>query len=182
MNKNLWVALSVCFACLSGQVLTAQSVTPLAFEPSAPADYSSALDRIILLSSGPNKLHIYDPASNSDQTVDLAEVPIAVSVGPDGTHAAVSFTDGVAYVNLQTRLVEKTFSVATGIAGGIVLGPQYLYVVNSPTATYSSGGVSISLATGTQTTFNVVYWIHWWQVQSSDPSHIWNSRWRSRWH
>jgi hypothetical protein len=62
--------------------------TPLPFKPVA-SDYSRKLDRLILISANPNKLHIYNPATSEDVTVTLAQPPLSVSVSPDGLRAVV---------------------------------------------------------------------------------------------
>ena len=53
------------------------------------AEYSKQLDRIVMVSSEPNQLHIYDPVTAEDMAVDLPLTPAAVSVSPDGRYAAV---------------------------------------------------------------------------------------------
>lgn len=71
-----------------------------------------------MISGSPKQLHIYNAATNSDQTVALAEAPQNLSLTPDGLHAAVAMVDSVAYVNLQTGKVEQTFgNIAVPSAG-----------------------------------------------------------------
>ena len=53
------------------------------------ADYSKALDRMIIVSAEPNQLNIYDPVSRANTAVPLLLLPTSVSVSPDGLHAAV---------------------------------------------------------------------------------------------
>src|SRR5579875_1027098 len=79
--------LSVLALVLPSGAAHAQSVS-LAFQP-LDAQYSLALDKIILISANPNRLHIYSPATGSDQTVPLSQTPLGLSVSPDGQHAAV---------------------------------------------------------------------------------------------
>ncbi len=141
---------------LTHPVLNGQSVTPLTFEPTADSAYSSALDRLILVSASPNLLHIYNPSANTERTVALADVPIALSVSPDGLHAAVGSSTSIWYVNLQTAAIEQTYNVQVG-NGGIVLTPQYIYVLASPGGTFSTQTVSINISSGTQTVNGLVY-------------------------
>ncbi len=42
----------------------------LSFRP-VDAEYSTALDRIIMVSASPNQLHIYNPVTKADTTVSL---------------------------------------------------------------------------------------------------------------
>ena len=66
------------------------------------AEYSSALDRFVIVSRNPAQLHIHDPATNTETVVSLSLVPKHVSVSPDGLRAAVAHDGVVTIVNLQT--------------------------------------------------------------------------------
>src|SRR5271166_3378347 len=98
------------FACVLAYVaaLTAQT-RPLPYNP-VTAEYSNALDRIILISANPNQLHIFDPVNNSDTVVNLPKPPLSLSVSLDGMHAAVGHDALISYVNLPTASLEKTLS------------------------------------------------------------------------
>lgn len=92
------------------------------------AEYSASADAIITVSANPSRLNIISPAGKSIQHVDLTQVPLAVSVDPAGTHAAVSHDNLVSYVNLQTATVERTYTMSS-VGGDIVLGGNgYAYV------------------------------------------------------
>ncbi|MGC2661365.1 MAG: BACON domain-containing protein [Bryobacteraceae bacterium] len=106
-------------AVCSAAVVSAQTV-PLSFNPIA-AQYSSALDRVVMISSSPNLLHIYDPATNNDVTVALGSTPILVSVSPDGLHAAVGAASGSYYVDLKAGTVVSTYPTGVGSGSGSVL-------------------------------------------------------------
>src|SRR5438270_3679396 len=114
--------------CMVTGLLCAQN-TPLTFRPDA-AEFSASLDRIIMISASPNQLHIYDPATNTDKTAALSQVPLSLSVSPDGLHAAVGHNQLISYVNLSTATVEKTFTT-TQTAPVIVLGANYFYLLNT---------------------------------------------------
>jgi hypothetical protein len=62
--------------------------TPLPFKPVA-FEYSKKLDRLILISSNPNRLHIYNPATAQTVSVTLAQPPLSLSISPDGLRAAI---------------------------------------------------------------------------------------------
>jgi hypothetical protein len=143
---NLLIAL----AALSTIPRQAQSLPISGFSP-VDAQYSSALDKIVLISANPNLLHIYDPVSGTDTTVPLTAAPLAVSVSPDGLHAAVLQNSLVTYVSLQSASVITTF--ATGVASGtIVLSANNVYVMPSG----SGGPLCISLFDGSSFTENAV--------------------------
>ncbi|MGH9585052.1 MAG: BACON domain-containing protein, partial [Bryobacteraceae bacterium] len=98
----------------------------LTFEP-VDAQYSPALGKIVMVSANPNLLHIYDPGFNTDTTVPLSYVPLAVSVSPAGDYAAVMHNGWVSYVNLLQPGTVQTFQ--TGVpSGSIVLSAANLYV------------------------------------------------------
>lgn len=118
----------------------------LSFRP-VDAKYSKPLDRLILVSASPNVLHIFNAATNNDQTVALSTAPTNVALSPDGLHAAVASTSAVSYVNLQTASVEQVFiaNVGTGI---VTLSATYIYVMPS----YVGYPISIQISNGNQTT------------------------------
>ena len=116
--------LLVAIAC-SVAILSAQTV-PLSFNPSA-AQYSSALDRIVMISGSPNVLHIFDPAANRDVTVPLDNLPGSLSVSPDGLHAAVGTSGSVYYIDLRSAAVQNTFPGGIGI-GSVLLSNSALYI------------------------------------------------------
>ena len=91
------------------------------------AEYSQPLDKIVMVSSSPNELHIYDPVTEQDVVTDLPLAPSAVSVRPDGLFAAVGHDGWISYVNLSTRAVEKTISVSTDVIDIILAGNGYAY-------------------------------------------------------
>src|SRR5437868_3283437 len=107
-------------ALLLSACASAQS-TALTFRPVA-AEYSGPLDRLIMVSANPNQLHIYSVPDGFDTTVNLPKAPTAVSVSPDGLHAAVAHDALISYVNLATASLERVYPVALN-ATNVVLGP-----------------------------------------------------------
>ena len=122
------------------------------------AEYSLKLDRIVMVSANPNRLHIYDPATDSDDLVGLPLLPSAVSVSPDGRYAAVAHDAWISYVNLASATLEKTISTSIDAGDVVLAGNGYVYVfgkgrggassVNRDTeveSTGSSGGTVFKL-------------------------------------
>src|SRR5262245_19928035 len=72
------------------------------------AEYSKALDRIVMISSSPDVLHIYTPNGPSDTTVALSMPPLSLSVSPDGLFAAVGHDRLISYVSLSDGSVQRT--------------------------------------------------------------------------
>lgn len=93
------------------------------------AEYSSQMDRIIIISSNPNQLHIYNPVTEDDLIVDLPLLPNCVSVGPDGLYAAVGHDAIISYVNLQTAAIESALNVSTDVFDIVLAGNGYVYAM-----------------------------------------------------
>jgi hypothetical protein len=79
------------------------------------AEYSAALDRYIIASDVPPRLHIHDPSNGTESVVTLAESPLQVSLAPDGLRAAVAYDSKVAIVDLQTQTITATYPISIEI-------------------------------------------------------------------
>jgi hypothetical protein len=87
---------------------TASSPSPLGFDV-VDATFSAPLSSIVLVSSTPAfALHVYDTTTHVERAIALPESPIAVSLDPAGTHAAVAFGARVAWVDLATVTLTAT--------------------------------------------------------------------------
>jgi chitinase len=92
------------------------------------AEYSTALDRLVVVSAEPDELHIVEPVTLAEQTVRLPLPPLSVSVRPDGRKAAVGHDGWVSYIDLQTVTLEKTLEVPTDVYDIVLAGNGYLYL------------------------------------------------------
>jgi len=93
------------------------------------AEHNRTSDKIVTVSSVPLKqLHIYDPATGSDTTVDLPLEPSCVSVAPDGQHAAVGHNGWISYVDLNTPSLVQVYPVSTNVLDIVLAGNGYVYV------------------------------------------------------
>jgi hypothetical protein len=100
--------------------------------PIIDAEYSKSLDLIVMISSGPNQLNIYNIASGQINSVSLSITPLCVSVSPDGKYAAVGGNNTMEYVDLQTATSLKIITPTNAPAGDIVLaGNGYAYIFPS---------------------------------------------------
>ena len=135
----LLFCLLACTFAASSQTLT------LPYQP-VTAEYSYALDRIILIAANPNQLHIFDPSTNTDTVVNLPKPPLSLSVSLDGLYAAVGHDALISYVNLQTLTLEQTLAANTTV-NALVLGSSYIYVLSNSTAIQISNGASSSFFT-----------------------------------
>jgi len=136
---RLLFCLFACTFAASSQTLT------LPYQP-VTAEYSYALDRIIMIAGNPNQLHIFDPSTNTDTAVNLPKPPLALSVSPDGLYAAVGHDALISYVNLQTLTLQQTLTVTTTV-NGLVLGNGYIYVLSNDTSIEISSGATSTFFT-----------------------------------
>src|SRR5580704_10601905 len=127
------------FCLFVGALAAGSQTVALPYVP-VTAEYSNSLDRIIFIAANPNQLHIFDPATNTDTAVNLPKPPLSLSVSLDGLHAAVGHDALISYVNLQTASLEKTLAAPITV-NSLVLGNDYVYLLNS--------GTSIQISTGT---------------------------------
>jgi len=134
------VRLVLLAACLAAPVLSAQPIS-LAYPP-IDVEYSKSLDRLIIISTNPNKVHLVNPPDGSETSVNLNLTPLSLSVSPDGTHAAVGHDGWISYVNLSEGYVEKNLGVSLTASVVVLAGNGNVWV--PPSAT-------INIATGVQT-------------------------------
>jgi hypothetical protein len=103
------------------------TLTPLGYSVTG-ADYSKALDKLVLIVSQPKELHIYDPVAGSDEIVALPKPPFFVSVSPDGLSAAVGMDGCITLVNLANATITSTIQVFTDVHTILLGGHGYVYV------------------------------------------------------
>ncbi|HLK64859.1 MAG TPA: BACON domain-containing carbohydrate-binding protein [Bryobacteraceae bacterium] len=130
----------------------AQTVA-LSYRPVA-AEYSTSLDRIVLVSANPNQLHIYNPATRSDFPINLSKAPLSLSISPDGMHAAVGHDGSISYVSIATQSLEKMLVSPTTVTS-LALGSAYVYVPNAGSIQISTGALNGSLGVPGSTSFRL---------------------------
>ncbi|MEO0606430.1 MAG: PKD domain-containing protein, partial [Myxococcota bacterium] len=91
------------------------------------AEYSTALDRVVLVSAQPDELHIYDPSTAVERTVALPLAPTAVSIGRAGNRAAVGHDGYVTIVDLDDASVVVTHPVSTDVIDVVLADNGYVY-------------------------------------------------------
>ncbi|MGC4049889.1 MAG: hypothetical protein QM757_10295 [Paludibaculum sp.] len=128
-------------ASIGAAGLCAQPLS-LAFKP-VDVQYSKSLDRLIMVSANPNKVHLVNPVNAAETTINLNLAPLSLSVSPDGTHAAVGHDGWISYVNLQAGSVEKNLAVSTAVK---------LLVLTDKGSIWVPPTLNIDVATGVQTT------------------------------
>ncbi|MFZ1388107.1 MAG: PKD domain-containing protein [Thiolinea sp.] len=113
------------------------------------ADYSKVLDKLVMISSTPNQLHIYDAVAHTEQTVTLPLAPTSVSIAPDGLYAAVGHDAYVSYIDLKNAKLVKNLSVATKVLDIVLAANGYIYAF--PNSSQWGAIYSINIASGVVT-------------------------------
>ena len=134
----------------------APGVNPVSMSPVRPidAEYSLALDRVVLVSTNPDLLTIFDPVTGQGQSVPLAMPPTALSISSNGLRAAVGHDGRISYVNLATAAVEKTFGVTTTVFDLALSGTD---IFAFPLRDQWQQVRVVNIASGAETLWNLVY-------------------------
>ncbi len=93
------------------------------------AEYSTSLDRIIMVADDPRALFIYDPATGNEIEIALPLPALALSVSPDGTEAVVGHDGWVSWVQLEagaTAVTHEMSAVTVDIVHG---GNGFAYIL-----------------------------------------------------
>lgn len=139
-------------AGIGNAILTATATPPIhgLTHRVVDAEHNAATNRIITISANPSRLHVIDPETRTVQSVDLPQVPNAVSVRADGLYAAVGHNAYVSYVNLTTRQVERVYPVTTDAIDLVLASNGWVYVF--PRADQWVSIHSLELSTGAEYT------------------------------
>ncbi len=91
-------------------------------------EYDRINDVMIVVSTSPNQISKYDPKTGQITSLNLNMPPNCVSIGSNGTFAAVGHNARFSHVNLQTMQLEKMYEASCD-ASDIVLAPNnWVYV------------------------------------------------------
>lgn len=116
------------------------------------AEFSAALNAIVMVSSYPeNALYVHDLATRTERAIALTREPTAVSVGPDGMHAAVGHIGFVTVVDLAVAGAAEPILLTTvaAVQDVVLAGNGWAYAFPSgPSPRQLS---SLHIATGAET-------------------------------
>jgi uncharacterized protein (TIGR03437 family) len=104
-------------------------IKPLNFE-AVDAQYSRALDRLVMVSANPNQLVVYDPFGQQvTGTVQLPLPPSNLSISPDGLHAAVGHNAWISYIDLTKPALVKSIPVGCDVLEALIGAGDYIYAL-----------------------------------------------------
>ena len=144
---------------VSGVSIVALSATagtvPLTYVP-LMTRYSKALNKVVIVSTNPNQLHLVDPATASDVAVALPAAVKSLSVSADGTLAGVLHEGNVSLIDLSSATLLHTVSTGgsqtdvftansgvlfvTGQTGGQWVTPPMVAINGRTGTTIGNGG------------------------------------------
>jgi uncharacterized protein (TIGR03437 family) len=139
----------VVFALTCSFNICEAQLQPLSYRP-VTSRYSTPLDRLVMISSAPDVLHIYDASTTNDTTVSLPKTPLGLAVSPDGLHAAVTHDGLISWIDLSAASLIKTIPI-TGQPTTVFMSNTYaMYYV--PGNGYTGGINGVNLLTGAAVT------------------------------
>jgi hypothetical protein len=112
------------------------------------ADYSRALDRLVMVDGTTQALYVYDPATAQEQKVALPLAPQCLSIAPDGLHALVGHDAWISYVDLVAATLEKKIPVTADVGDCVLAGNGWAYLF--PLVDQWVALHSVELATGVE--------------------------------
>ncbi|MDR7050017.1 hypothetical protein J2X54_002472 [Duganella sp. 3397] len=123
----------------------------LPFTPLA-AKYSKTLDKVIMVSSGPDALRIGDPFTGQIKSVVLPGIYKALSISPDGKLAAVLHEAQVTLVDLQTAATLRTSPTGGSQTEVMLTDAGVVYLIgqsggqwNTPSVTVLNARTGVSI-------------------------------------
>lgn len=106
--------------------------------------------RILTVSADPPSLNLVDPETGTATSIPLGPVPTALSVQPDGTHAAVGHDGFVSYLDLASMVVERVYPVSADVIDLELPGNGWVYAF--PRVDQWETIRSVELSTGNEST------------------------------
>jgi hypothetical protein len=131
----------VVFALTCSFNICEAQLQPLSYRPVA-SRYSTPLDRLVMISSAPDVLHIYDASTTHDTTVSLPKTPLGLAVSPDGLHAAVTHDGLISWIDLSAASLIKTIPI-TGQPTTVFMSNNVRVPVGTP-----AGNAPVTLVIG----------------------------------
>jgi len=96
----------------------------------ADAQYCSATNKIIIISSNPYRLSLIDPEAKTINSVNLNYAPQCVSVDKTGNYAAVGHNGHISFINLTKMTVKNEYTTNYNIEYIIITSSNCIYYSN----------------------------------------------------
>ena len=113
------------------------------------AEYNASNDEIVMVSTGPDELHIYNPATGSESVVTLPLAPTSVSISLDGAQAAVGHDGYVSHIDLAQRQVLATLNLSTSAADVVLATNGFIHATSGLGQHQSLRSIDIAVNTET---------------------------------
>jgi hypothetical protein len=128
----------------------ASGTIPLSYAPLL-AHYSKSTDKLILIATNPNALHIVDLIHTTDVSVPLPAAVKDFSLSPDGTRAAVLHEGVVSVINLSTAALLNSWSTGGSQTTVQISNAGLIYVSGQSGGQWVTPGMTV-IAAGTGVT------------------------------
>jgi hypothetical protein len=92
------------------------------------AEYSRALDRVVVAGQSPNVLYVYDPTTGTSINAALPLPPLSLALSPDGLYAVVGHDGLVSVIDLRIPAFTLTKAVPVTSYDVVHGGNGYVYV------------------------------------------------------
>ena len=139
-------------SAVSGVSITVLSATagtvPLAYKP-LQMRFSKSQNKLVVVSTNPNQLHLVDPAAGTDVAIALPTTVKALSLSADGRLAGVLYEGAFSLVDVVTGTLLNTGSTAGSQTEVFTANSGIVFVAGQSTSFSSNAVVAINGRTGT---------------------------------
>lgn len=121
------------------------------------AEYNRKTNRLVYVSSSPNRLSVFDTQQKKIRQVDLTYAPLSVSIAPDGKTAVVGHDAHLSHIDLTGNRVIREFDTSCEVQDVVLAGNGWAYAF--PKRDQWSAIRCLELTTGKETlsVSNVLY-------------------------
>jgi len=129
-NKPIYVYTDFCRDTLNVNVNNFINTKWILDRNIADAQYCSATNKIILISSNPYRLSVIDPETKTISSVNLSYAPQCVSVDKTGNYAAVGHNGRISLIDLTKMSVKNVYTTNYNIEYIIITSTNWIYYFN----------------------------------------------------